>query len=268
MIDAALSEVDHQAPDAFRQIQKQLEEYAVECSILKVWGSEMLDMVVDHVVQIYGGYGYVEDYPAAPLYRDSRINRIFEGTNEVNRLIITGWLLKRAMSGQLALLPAIKRVTDEITEVHTSDVADDSPLSAERKLLSSLKKISLFAAGVASQKHVQDLQDQQEIMGALADCITEVYALESSLLRAEKLWARGSHSAARTATAMTALYAAGAADKVEACAKRVIAAVAEGDTLRMHVAILRRLSKREPANTISLSRLVARHVTTAGRYSL
>lgn len=268
MIDAALSDVDHQAPNASRQIQKQVEEYAVECSILKVWGSEMLDMVVDHVVQIYGGYGYVEDYPAAPMYRDSRINRIFEGTNEVNRLIITGWLLKRAMSGQLALLPAIKRVTDEITEVHGHEESDESPLSAERKLLASLKKVSLFAAGVTSQKHVADLPDQQEIMGALADCITEVYALESCLLRAEKLWIRGSDSAARNATAMTSLYAATAADIVERSARRVIAAVAEGDTLRMHAAILRRLSKREPVNTIALSRSIARHVTAAGRYSL
>ncbi len=268
MIDAALSDVDHHAEDASRQIQKRIEEYAVECSILKVWGSEMLDMVVDHIVQIYAGYGYVEEYPAAAAYRDARINRIFEGTNEINRLIITGWLMKRAMTGQLALLPAIKRVMDEITEPRMSGFDEETPLAAERNLLANLKKLTLFAAGSASQKHIQDLQDQQEIMGALADCITEVYALESCLLRAEKLLTRGSHSAARSATAMTRLYAATAAEKVEASARRVIAAVAEGDMLRTQIAILRRLSKREPANTIALGREVAKHVLNAGKYSL
>ena len=114
MIDAALADVDASAEGASREIQKRIEEYAVECSILKVWGSEMLDMVVDHVVQIYAGYGYVEEYPAERAYRDSRINRIFEGTNEINRLIITGWLMKRAMAGQLPLLPAIKKLMDEV----------------------------------------------------------------------------------------------------------------------------------------------------------
>jgi alkylation response protein AidB-like acyl-CoA dehydrogenase len=260
MIDAVLSEAGHPA--------KQIEDYAVECSILKVWGSEMLDMVVDHVVQIYGGYGYVEDYPAAPAYRDARINRIFEGTNEINRLIITGWLMKRAMTGQLALLSAIKRVMDEITEPQLRDLETESPLGAERKMLSNLKRLSLFVAGAASQKHMQDLQEQQEIMGALADCITEVYTLESCLLRAEKLVMKGPEPAARSAVAMTRLYAAKAIAKVESSARRVIAAVAEGDALRMQNAILRRLSKHEPANTVGLSRELARRLVSAGRYSL
>lgn len=267
MIDAALSDVDRHAPDASRQIQKRIEEYAVECSILKVWGSEMLDMVVDHVVQIYAGYGYVEDYPAAAAYRDARINRIFEGTNEINRLIITGWLMKRAMTGQLALLQAIKRVMDQVIEPQISELDSDRPLAAERNLLANLKKLSLFAAGAASQKHLQDLQDQQEIMAALADCIIEVYALECCLLRAEKLSRAGATSAAKAA-AMTRFYAAIAADRVESAVRKVIAAVAEGDMLRTQTAILRRLSKREPTNTIALSREIAKHVLTAGKYSL
>ncbi|HEX4168493.1 MAG TPA: acyl-CoA dehydrogenase family protein [Bryobacteraceae bacterium] len=267
MIDAALADVDHHAADASREIQKRIEEYAVECSILKVWGSEMLDMVVDHVVQIFAGYGYVEEYPAAAAYRDARINRIFEGTNEINRLIITGWLMKRAMTGKLALLPAIKRVMDEITEPQISEVDSDAPLAIERAILANLKKLTLFAAGAASQKHMQDLQDQQEIMGALADCITEVYTLESCLLRAEKLLARRANSASN-AVAMTRLYAVKAAGALETSARRVIAAVAEGDMLRTQIAILRRLSKHEPANTIGLGREIARHVTEAGKYSI
>src|SRR3954463_5855685 len=268
MIDAALADVDAHAEGASREIQKRIEEYAVECSILKVWGSEMLDLVVDHAVQIYGGYGYVEEYPAAPAYRDARINRIFEGTNEINRLIITGWLMKRAMTGQLALLPAIRRVMDEITEPQLTDDGAEGPLSNERHILTNAKKISLFAAGAASQKHMQDLQDQQEIMGALADCIIELYALESCLLRAEKLLAKGGHSAAKKAIAMTQLYAAKALQTVETSARRVISAVAEGDLLRTQMAILRRLSKHEPVNTIALSRDIARDAIHAGRYAL
>ncbi|HEX4230092.1 MAG TPA: acyl-CoA dehydrogenase family protein [Bryobacteraceae bacterium] len=266
MIDAALADVNHHAAGASREIQKRIEEYAVECSVLKVWGSEMLDMVVDHVVQIYGGYGYVEEYPAARLYRDARINRIFEGTNEINRLIVTGWLMKRAMTGQLALLPAIKRVMDEVMEVRGAAEDAEGPVAAERKMLAAAKKLSLFATGSASQKHMQDLQDQQEIMGSLADCIAEVYALESALLRAEKLIGRQGEAGAVNAIAMTRLYAAKAMQTVEASAKKVIAAVAEGDILRTQMAILRRLAKHEPADTIRLGRQIARQIVDAGRY--
>ena len=147
MIDAALADVDAGAPGASREIQKRIEEYAVECSILKVWASEMLDMVVDHVMQIYAGYGYVEEYPAERAYRDSRINRIFEGTNEINRLIITGWLMKRAVAGQLPLLASIKKLMDEVMAGPSAAEEREGPLSAEHHLLGNVKKLALFAAG-------------------------------------------------------------------------------------------------------------------------
>jgi len=268
MIDAALTDVDSTAEGASRDIQKRIEEYAVECSILKVWGSEMLDMVVDHVVQIYAGYGYVEEYPAERAYRDSRINRIFEGTNEINRLIITGWLMKRAMTGQLALMPAIKRIMDEVMSGPSAPVEIEGPLAAEHQLLRNAKKLTLFAAGSASQKHMQALADQQEIMGALADCIAEVYALESCILRAEKLRSTRGDSAARHAIDMTRYYAAKAIQTIELSTRKVIAAVAEGDMLRTQMAILRRLGKHEPSDTIALGREIARHVIASGRYSL
>ena len=268
MIDAALAGIDAGAEGASRDIQKRIEEYAVECSILKVWGSEMLDMVVDHTLQIFAGYGYVEEYPAERAYRDSRINRIFEGTNEINRLIITGWLMKRAMAGQLPLLPAIKKLMDEVMSGPGAGEDHEGPLAAERKLLANGKKLALFAAGAASQKYMQGLADQQEVMGALADCIMEVYALESSILRAEKLIANRGESGARQAIAMTRFYAAKAFDSLEWSARKIIATVAEGDMLRTQMAILRRLSKHEPADTISLGRQIARHVLAAGRYSL
>jgi butyryl-CoA dehydrogenase len=268
MIDAALADVDTKAEGASREIQKRIEEYAVECSILKVWASEMLDMVVDHVVQIYAGYGYVEEYPAERAYRDSRINRIFEGTNEINRLIITGWLMKRAVAGQLPLMPAIKKLMDEVMSGPTAAEEREGPLNAEHHLLTNAKKLALFAAGAASQKYMMGLGDQQEVMGALADCITEVFALESAILRTEKLIASKGAAGAKQPIAMTRYYAAKAAQTVEQSARKVIATVAEGDMLRTQMAILRRLSKHEPADTIGLGRQIAKHVLAAGKYSL
>jgi butyryl-CoA dehydrogenase len=268
MIDSALADVDTGAAGASREIQKRIEEYAVECSILKVWASEMLDMVVDHVLQIYAGYGYVEEYPAERAYRDSRINRIFEGTNEINRLIITGWLMKRAVAGQLPLLAAIKKLMDEVMAGPSAAAVREGPLSAEYQLLANAKKLALFAAGAASQKYMMGLADQQEVMGALADCIMEVFALESCILRAEKLIAAKGEGAAKQAIAMTKYYAAKAAQTVELSSRKVIATVAEGDMLRTQMAILRRLSKHEPADTIALGRQIAKHVLAAGRYAL
>jgi butyryl-CoA dehydrogenase len=268
MIDAALADLDTHAEGASREIQKRIEEYAVECSILKVWGSEMLDMVVDHVLQIFAGYGYVEEYPAERAYRDSRINRIFEGTNEINRLIITGFLMKRAMSGQLPLLPAIKQLMDEVMSGPLAAEEREGPLASGHQMLSNARKLTLFAAGAASQKYMQALADQQEVMGALADCIIEVYAMESCLLRAEKLLANGGASAAKQAIAMTQFYVSNAIDRIELAARKVIGAVAEGDMLRTQMAILRRLAKHDPTNTIALGRQIAGHALAAGRYSL
>jgi len=268
MIDAALADVDAAAEGASREIQKRIEEYAVECSILKVWGSEMLDMVVDHVLQIFAGYGYVEEYPAERAYRDSRINRIFEGTNEINRLIITGWLMKRAMAGQLPLLAAIQKLMEEVMAGPSATEERMGPLASEHHLLANAKKLALFAAGAASQKYAMALGDQQEVMGALADCIMEVFALESCLLRTEKLIAAKGEGAAKQAIAMTRFYAAKAAQTVELASRKVIANAAEGDTLRTQMAILRRLSKHEPADTIRLGRQIAKHVLAAGKYAL
>jgi butyryl-CoA dehydrogenase len=266
MIDDALSTLEGDAAENARDIQKRIEEYAVECSILKVWGSEMLDAVVDHAVQIYGGYGYVEEYPVERAYRDSRINRIFEGTNEINRLIITGWLMKRAMAGQLPLLAAIKKLMDEVLEPPSfEDEVDHSadPLYAESQMLANAKKLALFTAGAASQKYMNALADQQEVMADLADIIIQVYALESALLRARKLRAR-SLPLADTAEAMVQLYAAKAMDIVELASRRIVAAVAEGDTLKVQLAIARRLARRVPDDVYARSRDIARHLVEYG----
>jgi alkylation response protein AidB-like acyl-CoA dehydrogenase len=265
MIDESLAALGEAVEDP-RQIQKRIEEYAVECSILKVWGSEMLDAVVDHGVQIYGGYGYVEEYPAERAYRDSRINRIFEGTNEINRLIITGWLMKRAMAGQLPLMAAIKKLMDEVLEPPSfeeeADHSDDL-LYNEAQMLASAKKLALFTAGAASQKYMTALADQQEVMADLADIIIQVYALESALLRARKLRSRNL-PLADTAGAMVQLYAAKAMDIVELASRRIVAAVAEGDTLRVQLAICRRLARRIPEDIYARSRDIARHLVEYG----
>jgi butyryl-CoA dehydrogenase len=273
MMDVALNEVDKSGADAMRETRKAIEEYAVECSIIKVWASEMIDYVVDESLQIYGGYGFVEEYPAERAYRDARINRIFEGTNEINRLIITGFLLKRAMTGQLPLMAAIKKLMEEVLSGPSASEEFEGALADERKLVAQAKKLGLFAAGAATQKYMQAIQDQQEIMGAIADMTIETYAMETAVLRAQKIAESGSSSskseaAAALPIAMTRVYLTQAFEKVESAARKVIAAVAEGDMLRTQLAILRRLSKHEPFNTIELRQLIAQRVIERGKYTL
>ncbi len=265
MIDASLESLAAEQRHDARAIQKRIEEYAVECSILKVYGSEMLTLVADELVATMGGYGYVEEYPAERFYRDARINRIFEGTNEINRLIITGWLMKRAMNGQFPLLGAIKAVMDEVMQPPSFESSGDTgqPLLRESGMLAAVKKITLFAAGVASQRFMTALQDQQEVMADLADIIAQVYALESALLRAQKL---ASGRGAETAGAMTALLADEALATAEQAARRILAACGEGDALRTQLAILKRLARSTPADGIGMSRAVARACIVAEKY--
>ncbi len=266
MIDASLAQLP--PTHTSRETQERIEEYAVECSILKVYGSEMLTLVADELVATMGGYGYVEEYPAERTYRDARINRIFEGTNEINRLIIAGWLMKRAATGKLPLLQAIKRVTDEAMQPPLLEsAASGQPLAQEAAALAAARKLTLFAAGVASQRYMNTLQDQQEIMADLADTITQIFALESALLRARKL-AEASRGTAPVAAAMTGILAAEAINVAEQSARRIVAACAEGDMLRAQLAILRRLARITPADTVALSRAVARTCIEADRYPL
>jgi butyryl-CoA dehydrogenase len=267
MIEASLEAMTDEEKRQPRETQRRIEEYAVECSILKVYGSEMLTTVADELVATMGGYGYVEEYPAERFYRDARINRIFEGTNEINRLIITGWLMKRAMKGQLPLLGAIKKVMDEVTAPPSFDAGaeDDGLLAREMGALATAKKLTLFAAGVASQRFMTALEEQQEVMAELADMIAQVYALESALLRTQKL-AEAGKSSAEAAAAMTGLLAEETMTLAEQGARRVIAACAEGDMLRTQLAILRRIAKYTPADSVGLSRSVAAHCVRAGKY--
>jgi butyryl-CoA dehydrogenase len=266
LIDAALSDIDKNAVNASEQIRKAIEEYAVECSILKVWGSEMIDRVVDETVQIYGGYGFVEEYPAERAFRDARVNRIFEGTNEINRMIITGWLMKRAMKNEIPLMPAIKQLMDEVLAGPSMAEPLEGSLAAERTMIANAKKAGLMAAGVATQKYMMALQDQQEVMAALADIIIEVYAAESAVLRALKIAQRNGEAAAANAAAMARIYVAMAMDKIESNTRKALAACTEGDMLRTQMAIVRRLFKYEPINSIELRQQVATKVIEQGKY--
>ncbi len=268
MMDAALSSIDKSAADAPKKTLKAIEEYAVECSIIKVWASEMLDYVVDETVQIYAGYGFVEEYPAERAYRDARINRIFEGTNEINRLIITGFLLKRAMGGQLPLMPAIKQLMDEVLSGPSESQDFEGPLGEEQKLVASAKKLGLFAAGAATQRYMMQIEQQQEIMGSIADMVMEIYVMESALLRTMKMVASQGEAGAALPIAMTRVYLSQGMEKIEHAARKIIAAVADGDMLRTQLAILRRLAKHEPYNTIELRQKIAEAVIEKGRYTI
>lgn len=269
MMDARLAQVSGDRAHTAEETRKTVEEYAIECSILKVYGSEMLDLATDELVATMGGYGYVEEYPAERLYRDARINRIFEGTNEINRLIISGWVIKRAMKGQLPLMAAIKRVMDEVMEPPTFDAASEAEdaLARETAVLAAMKKIALFAAGVASQRFMTALDQEQEVMADLADTITQIFALESALLRARKL-AEAGKASAKTAAAMTGLLADESMGLAELAARRVLAACAEGDMLRTQLAILRRLARFAPGDAVGMSRIVARAAIAAERYPI
>ena len=265
MIEVAMSAADS-AADKVQQAMKVLEEYAVESSISKVYGSEVLDFVVDEAVQIYGGYGFHEEYPVARAYRDSRINRIFEGTNEINRMLVIQMLMKRATSGALPLLAAGAKLQEEILAGPQFEEPAAGTLAEEDRALANAKKTFLLAAGAAVQKHREQLAERQEIVAALANIAMEVYAMESSLRRAQKsVAARGESAAAVMADAARA-FIYDAADRVEREARKALCAVAEGDMLRTQLAVLKRFSKREPVDTVALRRSVAAAVQAGDRY--
>jgi alkylation response protein AidB-like acyl-CoA dehydrogenase len=244
LIDQAL-----QASHANDAVLAALEEYAIEASILKVAGSEMIDYAVDENVQIHGGNGFVRDYTAERAYRDARVNRIFEGTNEINRLLIPGMLIRRALKGGLPLVAAAKKLQDEILTPSMPGPPSDEPLENERRTVASLKKVALMVLGTAMQTYGEKLTDQQELLTLAADIIMDVYAAESVLLRAAT--EQGLHRAAAQ------VYVSDAAGRVELAARGALAAMSDGDTLRTMLAALRRLLKSTPANTVALRRQIA-----------
>ena len=262
-IEAAMSAA---TGDKVAHSMKVLEEYAIESSIAKVYGSEMLDYVVDEAVQIFGGYGFHEDYPVCRAYRDSRINRIFEGTNEINRMLIIQMLMKRAMGGQLPLIPAATKLADEILAGPSFEEAPEGVLAEEARVVGNAKKMFLQAAGGAVQKFREKLADEQELIGALANMVMEIYAMESCLLRAQKAAAAKGEAASSVMIDAARVFLADAAERVEHDGRRAIAAVHEGDMLTTQMAVLKRFGKRGAVDTIALRRRVAAAVQGQDRY--
>jgi alkylation response protein AidB-like acyl-CoA dehydrogenase len=244
-----------------------IEEYAAECSAIKVSLSEYCDYVADEMVQIFGGYGYSADYPAERAYRDSRINRIFEGTNEINRMLIPGMLMRRALAGRLGLLQAAQGLMDEILSPTLPSLdEDETALAAEGRLARDAKKVALMVLGTAAQKYMQALAEEQEVLLGVADIVMDVYAMESAVLRARKLAAAKGEEAGALHLELVRVFCNDAAARVESRARETLAAIAEGDELRTLLAALRRFTKRTPANTVAARRRIADAMIRANRY--
>ena len=264
LMDAALGSSAHDGA----ALARAFEEYAVESSIAKVAGTETLDFVLDENVQIHGGNGFVKDYSAERYYRDARVNRIFEGTNEINRMLIPGMLIRRGLKGELPLVSAARSLQDEILSpsAATPPTADDG-LEAERRAVAAFKKVALIVIGTAMQTYGDALSDEQEVLSYASDILIDVYAAESAVLRAEEaVHSRGSHADLHEIAAR--VFVNDAAQRVEAAAKSALAAMADGDTLRTLLAALRRVLKVSPVNTVALRRRLAEAVIARGGYIL
>lgn len=265
-IDDAYDALIAEGMDEAKAKLKSVEQFAIECAIIKVWCSEMLDYVVDEGVQIYGGMGYSADAPMERAYRDARINRIFEGTNEVNRLLVVDMLLKRAMKGELDLMGPATAVANELMAIPDFGDEDDAPFAAEKKLIANLKKAGLLVAGAAVQKLMMSLAKEQEILMNIADIIGNVYVAESALLRVEKIYHTKGEEAAALPTDMARVYLHEVLDKVLITGKEALNSFAEGDELRMMLVGLRRFTKAEPFNMKEARQRIARKLIDDNKY--
>ncbi len=266
MFDVALSALGEKAGDG-REVAKAIADYAIECSINKVHASEVLDFVVDEGLQIHGGYGFIQEYEIENMYRDSRINRIFEGTNEINRLLIPDTLVKKAMKGELPLMQAAAGLQEELMSYYPQEI-EEAPLAAEKHLVEMTRKIIMMVAGSAIMKYQKGLSNEQELLAFAADMLIELYAMDSVVKRTEKAIAKNGLEKEQQKLDMTTVYVHEAFDKVEAWAKEALAAMEEGDDLRLRLSILKKLTRRNPVNTVALKRAIADRVIEADGYVL
>jgi len=250
-----------------KKIADAIAEYAIECSMNKVFASETFDYVIDEAVQIHGGYGFMAEYEVENMYRDSRINRIFEGTNEINRLLVPGTLLKKAMKGDLPLLAEAQRLQQEVMSFMPTEVGSE-PLDRERHLLAMMKKIFLLTAGTAVQKYQDKLQGEQEILANTADIMSAIYALESAIVRTEKAIAAKGVEKNELKIRYTEVFAQQAFEGVERDAKETLYAAASGDELRMLLSALKKFSRYQPINSIGTKRQIAKRLIESNKYTV
>ncbi len=265
-IDDAFDALVAGGMDTAKAKLKSTEQFAVECAILKVWGSEALDFVVDEGVQIYGGMGFSADAPMDRAYRDARINRIFEGTNEINRLLTVDMMLKRAMKGELDLMTPATAVAAELMSIPDFGEEDDTLFAAEKKIIKNLKKATLMVAGAAVQKLMMSLSKEQEILMNIADMASYVYVAESVLLRTEKLVSLRGEEACEGQLNLMRIYFVEAVDGIQKAGKEALWAFAEGDELRMMMVGLRRFTKMEAFNVKNARQAVAQELIAANKY--
>lgn len=253
-------------PDPAEATVKALKEMVIECSINKVFASECMDRIVDEMLQIHGGYGYIREYPIEGAYRDSRINRIWEGTSEINRMIITGTLMDRAMKGALPLLPAVKKISDDLMARRGKPQPSGDLLAEEKAAIDAAKKITLFASGFAGQKFLTRLQDQQEILAWTADMIMQTFAMESVWLRTVKLPDERGASEMEARAAAVRYAVENGFGIVEGSARRILAASAAGEELRSVLSMLKKLTRREPFDLVEAGRKVVQYVVERESY--
>ncbi|MBD0383111.1 acyl-CoA dehydrogenase family protein [Paenibacillus sedimenti] len=265
LFDSILKDIDHTSLDAGKHSAKGISEYALECSINKVFASEVLDRIADEGVQIHGGYGFIQEYKVERIYRDSRINRIFEGTNEINRLLIPGTLVKKAMKGELPLLQKAQALQGELLSLVPGQTFEGT-LAEEAHLVSMAKKIFLMVGGLAVQKYGMALEKNQEVLSNLADIMIQIFAAESGLLRTQKQIEKAGEEKAKNAVQMTTVYVHEAFDKIEAYAKEALSTMEEGDVLRTQLSILKKLTRRSSVNTVGLKRDIAARIIQGEKY--
>ncbi|MCM0081422.1 acyl-CoA dehydrogenase family protein [Geomonas sp. Red32] len=266
LLDDRLATIPKETPNYYEVYQRGIEEYALECAIAKVFCSEVLAGVVDEVVQIHGGYGFVQEYPAERFYRDERINRIFEGTNEINRMLIPGILLTRSMKGEIPLQAEVVKAFEALTTPSFEELDESVPLAAEKALVASLKQVFLVVAGTAVQKYRDAIREEQEILLALADQAINVFALESAVLRAAKMLPRLSEERRKSVEAAVRIFAFAMSERTATAARKAAFYCAEGDTLTLLLAGIRRLTKYQATGLLDAKRTLAAAATSAERY--
>lgn len=265
LIDEAFGALTDEEQKDGKVVGKAIGEYAIECSLNKFFGSEVLDFVADEAVQIHGGYGFMAEYEVETMYRNSRINRIFEGTNEINRMLVPATIMRKALKGELPLLEQAGSLQEELMMMMPQEVGDE-PLEQERYLLDNAKKIFMFVAGTAVQTHGEQLKKEQELLANIADIVSDIFSIESCILRTEKAIGKVGLEKSQQKVLLTEVFTQEAFNRIEAIAKESLVALEEGDTLRTMLSILKKLTRHTPVDVVAKKRQVAAKVIEAEKY--